>query len=621
MKEELLQLWHVVLVELGTRCDCAINTTLDWETVQRRSTHEGESFLTISLPAFGKDFEKSLDQGGISTDLFRGWVKFPSKESGPLVPRFLSGFVTRVFDRRTGRLLDEPDPEAVLAVRQLTLMCGKVLIPCSDARYKAAMDRFVECEQEIRTSDAQMPIHLLDEFRDASSVLYAGVMQQVDEDVYYGRIIPKHGPGATADRIKGNLKFEQTEWTNRLDRVFPFGEFLASNPRYHFDVLSRVNFLEPGAERPVRVVAVPKTLKTPRIIAIEPVCMQYVQQGLMDRFVTYLESEVIQTTKGVPVHNSGYGYVGFSDQKPNQLMAREGSLTGALATLDLSEASDRVSNQLVRVMFERFPNLAEGVDACRSRKADVDGHGVIRLAKFASMGSALTFPIEAMVFSTIVMMGVAKVLNKPVDRELCEEFRGQVRVYGDDIIVPKAYAVSVSQLLEAFGFRVNRGKSFWTGEFRESCGKEYFRGHDVSVVRVRRALPTALTHEAEIISTVSLRNQFYQLGLWETTKWLDRRLDKVLKGLYPTVAETSQVLGRVSVLGYETHSMCPKLHAPLVRGYVVDEVIPDSEINDHAALLKCLLKQSEEPFADAKHLLRGGRPVAVNIKLRKASPF
>ncbi len=618
--DNLLQLWRQALVELGARCDC-YSTTHDFETVVGRLKHEGESFLTITLPAFGKDFEKSLAQERISEDLFRGWTKHPGSD-GPRMPKFLSVFLERVFDRKTGVLLDEPDPDTIFSVRQLTLMFGKILLPCSDARVEGAIRAYIECEQEIRRNDAQVPSEFLEEFQKASSIMFSGVFQQVDEDVYYGRIIPKHGPGRTADRIKGNLKFDQTEWTDRLERIFPFGEFLVPNYRYHSEILSRVVFLEPGAERPVRVVTVPKTLKTPRIIAIEPTCMQYVQQGLMTKFVTYLESREIVTTKGVHTPNFAFGYVGFSDQVPNQDLARMGSFDGSLATLDLSEASDRVSNQLVRLLFANFPHLAEGVDACRSRKADVPGHGVIRLAKFASMGSALTFPVEAMVFSTIAMMAIARELNTAVSKDLLEEFRGQVRVYGDDIIVPNAYAVPVSSLLETFGFRVNKGKSFWTGMFRESCGKEYYAGHDVSICRVRRELPTKLAHVEEIISTVSLRNQLYQAGMWMTAKWLDDKLECVLQGHYPLVAETSPVLGRVSAsFGYETQKMHVTLHSPRVRGFVVDPVIPASPLNGIGALLKCLLKQGEEPFADSKHLLRGGRPEAVNIKLRNGQPF
>nr|QDH89758.1 MAG: RNA-dependent RNA polymerase [Leviviridae sp.] len=75
--------------------------------------------------------------------------------------------------------------------------------------------------------------------------------------------------------------------------------------------------------------------------------------------------------------------IGFDDQVPNQELARLGSLDQRTATLDMSDASDRVSNQLVRGLVRRWPSLSEAIDATRSRKAVLPGSGeVIRLAKF-----------------------------------------------------------------------------------------------------------------------------------------------------------------------------------------------------------------------------------------------
>ncbi len=665
--KSLKMFWMIVANEFAARC--CTSTTHDIETVMSRSESEGSSFLTITLPAFGKDFEKSLDQGQIPLGSFCGW----KVARGSRTPLFLGGFLDLIFDRVSGRLLDEPNLDAILAIRQLTLMYGKILLPCSDERRENAIKGYIECEQEVRRSDAERATSLEEEFRKASLVLWGTVLQAVDEDVYYGRIVPRHGPGITADRLMGNHKFDQSEWTERLDRVFPAGDFILPSPRYHQEYLPSVHFLEPGAERPVKVITVPKTLKTPRIIAVEPTCMQYAQQGLMRKFVEYIESPSIGVSNN---HNRGFGVVGFTDQYPNQVLAQEGSLNGELATLDLSEASDRVSNQLVRLLLDNFPNVAEGVDASRSRTADVPGHGLIRLAKFASMGSALTFPIEAMVFSTICFIGIAHGLSRSVDAELIHEFRSQVRVYGDDIIVPVRFVHPVLQSLEAFGFKVNQNKSFWTGKFRESCGKEYYDGEDVSVHRVRREFPSGRGHVAEIVSMQSLRNDMYMSGLWNAAKYLDEILSRVLGGHYPVlrsyasaadsgghragaVSSTertlqrgasgmasqgstpgdamgrrfvgrrsdephsrSLIIGRVSVaFGYRSARWHPTLHAPMVKGWVVSNNIPASVLDGVGAMVKCLLNQGEEPFADNRHLLRAGRPDAVRIKLGWRQPF
>nr|UJQ85028.1 MAG: hypothetical protein 3 [Leviviridae sp.] len=655
--DDLRSFWKVVADELAARC-CTDSAALDDKIVESRHGSEGDSFFTITLPAFCKDFEKSLDQKAVTRELFPGWRRLSSTSGPGVIPQFLGGFMSLIFDRNSGALLNEPDIDAIFAVRQLTLMYSKLLLPASEARVKKAIDGYVECEQEVRRFDNERSPSLMEEFRKASTVLWGTVLQAIDEDIYYHRIIPKHGPGATADRLKGNRKFDQVEWTERLERVFSWGDFIIPSARYFQEYLPVVKFLEPGEERPVRVVTVPKTLKAPRIIAIEPTCMQYVQQGLMAKFIEYIESPFVWFTSN---HNAGYGVVGFTSQEPNQRLACEGSLSGELATLDLSEASDRVSNQLVRAMLDDYPNLAEGVDACRSRKADVPGHGVIRLAKFASMGSALTFPIEAMVFATVVFMGIARAIadqegdesRAQVDTGLIMRHRSGVRVYGDDIVVPVRFVHRVVEYLELFGFKVNSNKSFWSGSFRESCGKEYYDGHDISVVKVRRPFPSRPEHGLDedgypgprssdsrggnrrsdgvlrivrracprsqeradstsavqskafplrgivsgvlaqsIISTVDLRNQCYMHGMWKSARVLDGYLSGVLAH-YPTVSPDSPALGRVSLLGYDTQKIHATLHAPMVKAYAVRPKLPISRLAGAGALLKCLMGKSE----------------------------
>jgi hypothetical protein len=465
-----------------------------------------------------------------------------------------------------------------------------------------ALKKYIKCEQEVREADARLHEDDMSDFSRISVLLWDDILRKVDENVYHARVVPKHGPGATADRLSRNRKYELSTWTRRLEEGhFPFGEFLFPNWRYFS---SDVDILEPEAEIPVRVITVPKTQKTPRIIAIEPTCMQYTQQAILEDLLKAIGEDDILSN-----------LIGFDDQIPNQEMAFEGSLSGELATLDLSEASDRVSNQHVREMLKYRRNLFEAVDACRSRKADVPGVGVIRLAKYASMGSALCFPFEAMVFLTIIFLGIERELCTPLTKKTIRSFLGRVRVYGDDIIIPVDFVPSVTSMLQTFGFVVNADKSFWTGKFRESCGKEYFNGSDVSIVRVREALPRSRKHVREIISTVSLRNQMYFAGNWETARFLDKWLERLIP--FPTVHPDSPALGRHSYLSeYSETRLCKYLHRPLVKAYVVRTRIPESNLDGPAALQKWFLKRGEEPFADKDHLRRAGRPVAVNIKLR-----
>jgi len=626
--KSLMLLWQTVADELATRC--STSAARDCKTVEDRVEHEGLSFFTITLPQFGKGFERCLELGCLDKQSLRGFAW----RGG--FPRFVSGFLCQVFDASSGRLLEDADIDAIQAIRQLTLMCGKLFQLTTKEREHAAMRAFVECEQDVRRDDvfrreyggperndfARVASLVMGRvFRDVEGTLGSHLRHYGDEpgslpdvDAMHPRprsllgLIPVHGPGATADGNKGNRKWKFATWPRRLNEVFHMVDFAIPNYSY-YERLEDVDILEPDAETPVRVVAVPKTQKTPRIIAIEPTCMMFMQKALQSQFYEEVDRDNLLSS-----------FIGFMDQTPNQELAREGSLTGNLATLDLSEASDRVSCLHVEDLFRNFPLLKEAVMAVRSTKANVDGFGIIPLSKYASMGSALTFPLEAMVFLTICLLGIEKELKRPLNYYDVKRLVGKVRVFGDDIIVPKEYVGSVIGQLESFGMKVNQHKSFWNGSFRESCGKEYYKGEDVSIVRVRYGAPESLKDAREISSWVQMRNQFYRAGLWRTCRYLDSMISRLLKE-FPVVAETSPVLGRHSFLGYETQKIDGLLWSPLVKGYVERGVSPRNTLDDHYALHKWFTLRGDLPIVDPNHLVRSGRPPVVNIKLGWHRPF
>ncbi len=593
--KSLLAFSQSVLLDLGDRC--GISTGRDFKTVTARVEHEGESFLTISLPQFGKDFEKSLDRGAVDRSVFSSF-----RRHGEL-PRFLGGFLDLVFDRKSGRLLDQPSYDAILSVRQFTLMFGKFQDVCSPARVEAAYDGFIKCEQEVRSSDAKLSQEDLSDFVRVSSVLFTELFTEMDRKVYFEELVPKHGPGKTAEYLSANGKYTQNEWTTRLESVFPFGENIFPNFGW-YQSFDGVNLLEPRDERPVRVVAVPKTQKTPRLIAIEPACMQYMQQALFLEISGMIDRDELLSS-----------ILGTQSQEPNRLLAKEGSREGTLATLDLSEASDRVSNQHVRAMLQRWPHLHEAVDACRSRKADVPGYGEIRLAKFASMGSALCFPAESLVFTSLVFLGIERALNRRMTKRLAREMVGRVRVYGDDIIVPVDMVHSVISVLETFGLKVNADKSFWTGKFRESCGGDFYDGRWVTPIRMRKKLPASRKHVDEIVSTSALRNLLFEAGYVRAVEHLDDILEKLLP-VYPEVPRDSPAIGRWvhgPVQGLQTH---PTLYKPQFKACVKVDITPKDPLEDYGALMKWFLKRSDLPFHSRDHLLRAGRPDSSHIKVR-----
>jgi hypothetical protein len=564
------------------------------------------SFLTITLPQFGKDFLSCLERGFVDACSFSGFTR----RSG--LPLFLGGFLRQIFDT-SGVLLDNPSLDCIIAVHQLTSMFAKVQLPCAPHRIEAAIRSYVEVDQEVQGYATYQNTESREAFRRVALLLFGSVGTAVDDTVDSGSIAGKHGPGATADRLVGNSKWSQMTWTTRLEDVFPFVEHVLPSVRY-WRTAQRVNYLEPGDEPPVRVVFVPKTLKTPRVIAIEPTCMQYMQQAISVQLTRYLEERVVRDDL-----NASYGMIGFKDQNPNRVMACVGSRDGELSTVDLSDASDRVSIQHVEDLFWYVPSLLEGVLSVRSSKAEVQGRGVLSLSKYASMGSALTFPIEAMVFLTAVFVGIENALGQPLTRRTIRSFVSRVRVYGDDIVVPTALVHSVISQLEAYGLKVNVNKTYRSGKFRESCGGDYYDGNWITPVRVRRLLPESRVDTKGVVSAVSLRNQLYFAGYWRTAEWLDRRLAGMLTH-YPTVHPSSPLLGRHTLLPIQWEKLSSNTHAPLSRGWVMHAPPPVSTLDGWGALRKCLSPGRVEPFQDREHLQRQGRPQRPTLKLRWRAP-
>ena len=587
----------MLLTDVSDRC--RTSTHRDLKTITERFKHEGMSFLTITLPNFANDFQQALDMEFADPSLFSGF-----RRKGQL-PSFLGGLLDQVFDRGSGRLLDDPSIAAIQSIRQVTMAFGKIELECSYERVQAAYQEYIKCESDIRDGDRARSSHDLMDYRRVANLLWRSLNSRLDRKIYDGELTPSHGPGGTADSLKGNRKFTLTEWTDRLEGVFPFIEWGAPVYSVYDWVNEHVDFREPGAERPVKVIHVPKTLKTPRIIAEEPTCMMFMQQAILAEMKEEFRADV-----------NARNLICFDSQIPNQVLAKEGSATGRLATLDLKEASDRVSNQLVRELFANFPHLGEAVQVVRSRKADVQGR-VVRLAKYASMGSALTFPLEAMVFCTLVFLGIERELNRPLSHGDIKRLYGKVRVYGDDIIVPVEYVSSVIRTLEHFGARVNMRKSFWNGLFRESCGADFYAGSSVDVVRVRRVFPKSLKDGKEIESIVALRNQLFELGYEHTVDWLDARIQRILTH-FPVVTRDSGALGKWSHGDvFDITHWDRKEQRPLVKAFVSIPRIPVNSIDGYPALLKVFLKRGQTPFEDPKHLIHSGRPSVVDIKLKR----
>ena len=208
-----------------------------------------------------------------------------------------------------------------------------------------------------------------------------------------------------------------------------------------------------------KVVFVPKSAKELRTVIVEPSLNTMCQAGIGDYMAERLRAS------GVDIR----------DQTLNQRLAREGSLTGALATLDLSSASDTVSTELVYDLLG--PDWFSFLSRFRTGLVALDGEE-FWLEKFSSMGNGFTFPLETLIFYCIAY-GCAVEGG---------DARATTTAYGDDIIVESRFADLTRQVLHDVGFVVNAEKSYSSGPFRESCGKDYFRGFDIRPIYLKDSL-------------------------------------------------------------------------------------------------------------------------------------
>lgn len=310
---------------------CA-STNRDRVTILSRYKNEGESFLGITLPTFSEWLEESLHQGRVATSIYTRFRKRPKCKS--VLPCFLHGLTCRVFDAKTGELLAHPDPLAVKFIRQVCLFYKKVFKVCDPERDRKSQNSYVETDDSLR----RLPKFSREKV-DALNYVCRRFFPKIDmafaAAIDDESILPKHGPGATADKAWANGKYKGRDFLKRWDDLFSWEHL------YGFSTMHQSNreVLMPRDELPVKVVSVPKTMKTSRIICVEPTAMQFAQQLTSARLIHCLRRVGI------------YRHLNFHDQSLNQEAARIGSIDGSLATIDLSEASDRVSVKLVSVVF------------------------------------------------------------------------------------------------------------------------------------------------------------------------------------------------------------------------------------------------------------------------------
>jgi len=259
----------------------------------------------------------------------------------------------------------------------------------------------------------------------------------------------KRGPTAIATKYVGKANITEEALPIFLRDVLPLYPQWAGHLNEEFSPT-----IVPGSV----MFTVPKNSEIDRVACKEPELNMFMQRGIGDYIRSCLRSRGID----------------LNDQSRNRKLAQEGSLTGHLATLDLTSASDLISTQLVAELLS--PAWFVLLDSVRVKRTLI-GEEYHELNMFSSMGNGFTFELESLIFYAL---SCAINFNWKI--------RGRVSVYGDDIITPTRIARVYPCVFAWFGFIVNMKKSFWNGGFRESCGGHYFDGVDVTPFYIKESV-------------------------------------------------------------------------------------------------------------------------------------
>lgn len=351
----------------------------------------------------------------------------------------------------------------------------KIDLPNTSARKKAE-EGFIENENTCfasnfrlsRLSDELFPRRILEMASRHCRRILGAIPLRID-----GR----HGPGAVLETSDGQSTVadkmqKKPTMTARADIFLPHFAETAWGRSLSFRGYSEISpTVVPGN----RFTTVPKDFSKMRGICVEPSINVFYQLGVGRVMRLKLAREGIDLNGGQATH---------------QAAAQRASMLGDYGTIDLSNASDNVCEELVRLLLP--PDWFELLSSLRSPYTLFRGKWY-RLEKFSSMGNGFTFELETLIFYSLILA--------------VQEFHAvdhRVLVYGDDIIVHSDVAEDVITILEFCGFTPNRRKTFVSGPFRESCGGDFFWGADVRPHFQKRP-----PYEAE--SIISLANGLYRL--------------------------------------------------------------------------------------------------------------
>lgn len=374
-----------------------------------------------------------------------------------------------------------------------------------DALYESSLKAFVDNDRRLRElQQTEFPHWLIESMRGhIAGIDFDAVMERFD--TYEINL----SPGITLDSSSAKLGSKLLAIAKDTPEMFiqPFGVpmcgFVPSVPREYFGVHPRLY-----EKKVTRAICVPKSYKASRIIFPETTVRQSNARQLFDLMCDVLPNEI-------PIHH----------QENNQQLCK----VPGYASIDWTAASDSICKVL---LWELFPyDFAKLVDKYLPTHYTINGKERL-LHGLATSGNALTFILESIIFWSLAKTSVD---YASLFLGFCND---TVSVYGDDVVVPDDAAELCIQFGELLGFLPNASKSFYGDmPYRESCGKEYYKGQDTSCVYYPRT-PIQGTLKPLTLSNKIQREGWPDIRVFDSTQSLIRLQHE----LYPISLEASTFL-------------------------------------------------------------------------------
>jgi hypothetical protein len=330
-----------------------------------------------------------------------------------------------------------------------------------DGYHNDAVLKFVEVQGQIKNRDRKaFPFHIIKGVRTIVSELLSGFKLNYDSPGFTSGS-SRDATRTLASKVKALQEYD--------GRVLPESYSIAPRPAYNGSNLNDARIVD--------LSTVNKNYKQKRLIAPELVSTQYRAIGIKDELRRCIERYQRRHKCLLTC---------YENQDINRFHALLGSTFSegakAVATIDFSMASDRISKSLI---LDVFP-----CEICRELEAVWPLHYIANkqlprlMYSFSTMGNGITWDCMDVLFIALAIYTVELYCNVTRVKSSAQrrKYMDSIKVFGDDVIIHTDIAETFIDICNRLGLKVNVDKSFYDPDckFRESCGGDYFCGFDIS---------------------------------------------------------------------------------------------------------------------------------------------